>query len=233
VRCARHQRIVRRWDWWWPAVAIGAAVAAKPWAIMFLPLLCVVPSGQRLRAWAVAVVVGIGVWAPFVVADSKTLVAARYTIVNARSSVLRLLGVRNPRTPKWDRLMQLVTTLGVGALAVTRGRWEGIVLVSVALRLMLDPAVNAYYTVGRVFGALVWDLLRPRWRWPITTVVTALLLELPTVVSIMPAAAAALRLLACVTAITTVFAPGPRELMAVRTADWSGRLPIRTWLPRG
>ena len=146
--------IVREWDWWWAAVAIGAAAAAKPWAIMFLPLLCAAPSGRRLRAWAVAVVVGIGVWAPFVVADSRTLTAARYTIVNARSSVIRLLGVRSPRTPKWDRLTQLVTTLGAGALAVARGRWEGVVLVGVALRLMLDPGVNTYYTAGLVFGAL-------------------------------------------------------------------------------
>jgi len=200
--------MVRRWDWWWAALAIGAAAAAKPWAIMFLPLLCALPAGRRIRAAAVAVVVGLGVWAPFVIADSKTLVAARYTIVNARSSVLRLIGVRNPRTPKWDRLTQLLTTLGIGGLAVVRDRWEGIVLATIAVRLMLDPGVNAYYTPGLVLGALIWDLLRPQWRWPVTTVLAALLLELPIFVSVTPTAAAVLRLLACVGAIATVLASG-------------------------
>jgi len=211
--------IVRRRDWWWAALAIGAATAAKPWAIMFLPLLCAAPPGRRIRAWAIAVVVGVGVWAPFVIADSKTLIAARYTIVNARSSVLRLLGVKNPRTPRWDRLAQLVTTLDVGGLAVIRDRWEGVVLATIAVRLLLDPGVNAYYTTGLVFGALVWDLLRPRWRWPITTVVAAFLLELPAIVSITPTVAGALRLLACVGAITTVFTSGRREVLQVTAAD--------------
>jgi hypothetical protein len=211
--------IVRRWDWWWPAAAIGAATASKPWAIMFLPLLCAVPSGRRIRAWAVAVVVGLGVWVPFVIADSKTLLASRYTIVNARSSVLRLFGVTNPRTPKWDRLTQLVTTLGTGGLAVVRGRWEGIVLATIAVRLMLDPGVNAYYTTGLVFGALVWDLLRPRWRWPITTVLAALLLDLPATVPIGSTGAAALRLLACLGALATVFISGRREVVKVTTTE--------------
>jgi len=224
--------IVRERDWWWAALAIGAATAAKPWAIMLLPLLCAVPPGRRIRAWAVAIVVGIGVWAPFVIADSKTLVAARYTIVNARSSVLRLFGVRNPRTPKWDRLTQLVTTLGVGGLAFVRGRWAGIVLVTVAVRMMLDPGVNAYYTSGLVFGALVWDLLRPRWRWPITTAFVTLLLELPAIVSISPTGAAALRLLACLGAIATVFAPALREVTPVTVgAQVEGPSSSRTPIP--
>jgi hypothetical protein len=216
--------IVRRWDWWYAAAAVGAATAAKPWAIMFLPLLCVIPPGKRIRAWAVAVIVGIGVWAPFVIAESKTLIASRYTIINAQSSVLRLFGVRNPRTPRWDRLTQLVATLGVGGLAVMRGRWEGIVLATIAVRLMLDPGVNAYYTTGLVFGALVWDLLRPRWRWPITTVVAASLLELPTIASITPTGAAALRLLTCLGALAAVFASGPREM--TQTTDPIARVPI-------
>ena len=97
-------------------------------------------------------------------------------------------------------------------------------LVSVAIRLMLDPGVNGYYTAGLVFGALVWDLLRPRWRWPVTTVLATLLLELPAIVSIAPAGAAALRLLACVGALTTVFAPGPRKLTPVTTTDPAARL---------
>ena len=32
---------------------------------------------------------------------------------------------------------------------------EGVVLVAVAVRIMLDPSVNTYYTTGLVFGALI------------------------------------------------------------------------------
>ena len=205
--------IIRRSNWWWAAIAIGAATAAKPWAIMFLPLLCALPPGRRFRAWVLAAVVGIGVWAPFVIADPKTLHAARYTIVNARSSVLRLVGVKNARTPKWDRLTQLFTALGIGGLAFVRRRWEGIVLATVAVRLLLDPGVNAYYTSGLVLGALIWDLLRPRWSLPIATLLAALLLDLPSIVSMTATESAVLRLVACVGAIATVLAPGRHEVV--------------------
>jgi hypothetical protein len=230
--------IVRRSEWWWSALAIGAATAAKPWAIMFLPLLCALPPGRRIRAWVLAAVVGIGVWAPFVIADPKTLHAARYTIVNAQGSVLRLVGVRSARTPKWDRLSQLVTALGVGGRAFVRDRWEGIVLATVAVRLMLDPGVNAYYTTGLVFGALLWDLLRPRWPWPITTLLAALLLDLPSIVAMTPTESAALRLLACVGAIAAVLGSGRRtaarlEETRATTHLVTGHEPVRSAAPVG
>ena len=203
--------IARRSAWWWPALAIGAAAAAKPWAILFLPLLVAVTPARRRIAWLLAAFVGLGVWAPFVIADSKTLLAAHYTTINARSSVLRLFGVHDPRTPRWDRFVQLFVGLALGLLTVVRGRWEGVVLVAVAVRIMLDPSVNTYYTTGLVFGALVWDLVRHKWRWPITTIAVALLLELPTLIAIAPTPAAILRLAGCVGAIVTVVASGPRE----------------------
>ena len=203
--------IARRSAWWWPALAIGAAAAAKPWAILFLPLLVAVTPARRRIAWLLAAFVGLGVWAPFVIADSKTLLAAHYTTINARSSVLRLFGVHDPRTPRWDRLVQLFVGLALGLLTVVRGRWEGVVLVAVAVRIMLDPSVNTYYTTGLVFGALVWDLVRHKWRWPITTIAVALLLELPTLIAIAPTPAAILRLAGCVGAIVTVVASSPRD----------------------
>ena len=122
-------------------------------------------------------------------------------------SVLRLVGVRSPRTPSWDRLAQLCSALALGALAFARRRWEGVALVMLAVRIMLDPSVNTYYTSGLVFGALVWDLMRPRCQWPVTTVSVAILLELPTVFAVPPTPAAILRLLAAVGAIAAVLAP--------------------------
>ena len=196
--------IARRSAWWWPALAIGAATAAKPWAIMLVPILLALPSGRRRVGVLTAVFVGLVVWAPFVVADSRTLLTARYTTINASSSVLRLFGVRDARTPRWDRVAQLLGAVALGLAAAARKRWAGIVLVAVAFRIMLDPSVNTYYTTGLVFGAVVWDLTRSRWRWPLTTVIVTVVLELSTVVALPPAWAAALRLAACVGAIAAV-----------------------------
>jgi hypothetical protein len=213
--------IARNAAWWWPALAIGAATAAKPWAIAFLPLILLVPYGSRRAALILAVVVGLGVWAPFAIADSKTMLAAHYTTLNAPSSVLRLFGIRNPRTPRWDRLAQLSVALALGVVSLVRRRWEGIVLVTLAVRILLDPSVNTYYTSGLVFGALVWDLMRPRWRLPVTTISVALLLELPTLVSVPPTSAAILRLLAAGGAIVAVLAPRREE------AAYAARAPGR------
>ncbi len=203
--------IARRSSWWWAATAIGAATAAKPWAIMFLPLLAEVPYGRRRIASAIAVFLGLAVWAPFVVADPKTLLAAHYTIPVDAGSVLRLVGVAARRTPRWDRLAQFGAALALGLAAVRLRRWQGVALVVVAVRIMLDPSARSYYTTGFVFAALVWDLLQPRWRWPLTTFFVVLLLELPPTLGATPTAAAIFRLIACVGAIAAVFASPTRS----------------------
>jgi hypothetical protein len=212
--------IARRSSWWWAAAAIGAATAAKPWAIMFLPLLAAVPYGRRRIAAVFAVFLGLAVWAPFMVADPKTLLAAHYTIPLDSSSVLRLVGVAARRTPRWDRLTQLGAALALGMAAVRRCRWQGAVLVAVAVRIMLDPSARSYYTTGFVFAALVWDLLQPRWRWPLTTFCVAALLELPPALGATPTLAALLRLIASVGAIAVVLAiPTPSTAEAPPSSE--------------
>jgi hypothetical protein len=203
--------IARRSRWWWAAVAIGAATAAKPWAIFFLPLLAAAPYGRRLLAVAVAVIVGAVGWLPFVLADPKTLLAAHYTIAIDPGSVLRLFGVRSGRTPAWDRPAQLGAALALGVTAIRRRRWQGVVLVGVAVRVMLDPSARAYYTTGFVFAALVWDLFEPRWLLPFTTIGVAALLDLPPVLGATPTEAAILRLISAVGAIAVVLVPPLRE----------------------
>lgn len=112
--------------------------------------------------------------------------------------------------PRWDRLAQLGAALASGLAAVWRRRWQGVVLVGVAVRIMLDPSVVSYYTTGFVFAALVWDLLQPRWRWPLTTFGVAALLDLPPALGATPTVAAIVRLIACVAAIAVVLAiPAP------------------------
>ena len=44
-------------------------------------------------------------------------------------------------------------------MAVRRGRWQAVLLVAVAARIMLDPGVYAYYTAGAVLGTIVVDLV--------------------------------------------------------------------------
>jgi hypothetical protein len=218
--------IARSSRWWWPAVAIGAAIAAKPWAIMFLPLLVAAPYGRRRLALAVAGFVGVAAWLPFLLADSKTLLATRYTIPIDPGSVLRLFGVHSRRTPPWDRFAQLGAALALGMAAIGRRRWQGVVLVGVAVRIMLDPSARTYYTTGFVFAAMVWDLLEPRWWLPFTTICAAALLELPPVLGATPTEAAVLRLISAAGAIAVVLALPVRDNAPPR-APWPGSL-VRT-----
>ena len=155
---------------------VGLAVDAKPWALIFLPILLLAggadpadpgpASVARLRAFALAagsaaVVIAAG-WLPFFIADPATTTAARYTIVNLPDSALRALGVAAPKTPSWDRLAQVVTGCALGLLAIWRGRWPAVILLAVGARIALDPAAHSYYTAGVMLGALTWDLLGAR-----------------------------------------------------------------------
>ena len=62
-------------------LCVGLAAGAKPWALVFLPILLVLPGRARWHAatWAVAAV--CAAWLPFVLADPGTLTAtAHFTI---------------------------------------------------------------------------------------------------------------------------------------------------------
>src|SRR6202011_1066555 len=57
-------------------LAMGAAIAAKPWALGFLPLLLVLDK-QRLAAAGSALAGVIAAWAPFMIANPATVAALR------------------------------------------------------------------------------------------------------------------------------------------------------------
>src|ERR1700736_440897 len=57
-------------------LALGAAVATKPWALGFVPLLLVLDR-QRLAALGRALAVVVAAWAPFMIANPATLSALR------------------------------------------------------------------------------------------------------------------------------------------------------------
>ncbi len=97
----------------------------------------------------------------------------------ASSSGLWVLGYRGDVIPAWGRLAQLVGAPLVGVLAALRGRWPGVLLAAIAVRLVLDPQDLAYYAAGAVVAALVLDLLTTRWVVPWTALLTAVVLWQP------------------------------------------------------
>ena len=156
-----------------PAIAgicLGLSADAKPWALVFLPLVLAVPGRIRRHAAMWTAVTVVAAWLPFVLADWHTLTVAQFTIVNEPSSALRALGVTTPTTPPWDRVAQIALGCGLGALAVYRRRWPAVILLGVGARIALDPGVYGYYTAGVLLGALLWDLLGLRRTAPIWTI---------------------------------------------------------------
>jgi len=151
-------------------LSIGLATDAKPWALVFLPILFVLPVRAWARAAACTLATIAVAWLPFALADHGTVAAMHYTIRNLPGSALRALGVSDPRTPSWDRATQLVIGWLLATAAVWRGRWPAVILLGVGARIALDPADHGYYTAGLLLGALLWDVLGTRRPVPLWTV---------------------------------------------------------------
>ncbi len=165
-----------RGRWWTMAIVLGIGAATKPWAIAFFPLLLLVPRLRRSHAFLLALGATAVWWAPFLVADPRTLDVSGSVVVRpAIDSTLHLLGVASSGGPL--RMLQLALMLVVGLLVVRAGRWPALLFAVVAVRMLTDPQTWLYYTTGLVLGALLLDMLATRRRWPwFTTAATALLL---------------------------------------------------------
>ena len=159
-------------------VALAAAIATKPWAVGFLPVLLVLPRG-RLRAAATAAAGTAMAWAPFVLASPRTLGALHPPIGLSPSSGLHTLGARGVYVPAWGRTAQLLLSPAAAVGAVLSRGLPGVLLVSVAVRLALDPKDNAYYIGSAALAAVVFDLLGTRWTIPWTTLVTVIVFWQP------------------------------------------------------
>ncbi|MFF2951200.1 hypothetical protein ACFVVU_07605 [Kitasatospora sp. NPDC057965] len=151
-------------------VHLALAVDAKPWALAFAPLILALPRARWLRTalWFVGLVAVA--WLPFYLGDLNTMAAAKFTIPNQPASALRWFGVTDPATPWWDRPAQFALGLGLGSLAVWRGRWPAVVLLGADARILLDPSVYTYYSASVLLGTLLWDTvgqrrLVPWWSW--------------------------------------------------------------------
>ena len=159
-------------------VALAAAIASKPWAVGFLPLLLVLPWG-RLRAAAVAAAGTALAWAPFVLANPHTLGALSPPVGLSPASGLHTLGVRGVLVPRWGRTAQLVLAPAAATGTALTGGLPGVLLVSVAVRLALDPKDNAYYIGSAALAAVVFDLLGTGWTIPWTTLGTVIVFWQP------------------------------------------------------
>jgi len=148
------------------ALLLAASADAKPWALAFVPLLLVLPRDRWYRAVLVWLAAVAAAWLPFVLADPLTLHASGFTIPNVASSSLRALGVTAASTPSWDRPVQVLLGVALGAVAVRRGRWLAVPAVVLAVRMLLDPGAYSYYTAGLVLATVVVDLCWRRTRWP-------------------------------------------------------------------
>jgi hypothetical protein len=160
-------------------LALAAAVGFKPWAIGFVPLALSLPAAGWADALGTAALGTALAWFPFVVADRATLDAMHPNVALVRSSGLHTLGVRGTVVPAWGRAAQLAAAPVMAAVAALTGRWPGVLLVAVAVRLALDPQDNAYYVGSAALAAVVFDLLGTRWTIPWTSLATVLVLWQP------------------------------------------------------
>src|SRR5674476_1243894 len=71
----------------------------------------------------------------------------------------RAPSVRGVLVPAWGRTAQLVLSPAAATVAVLTRGLPGVLLVSVAVRLALDPKDNAYYIGSAALAAVVFDLL--------------------------------------------------------------------------
>ncbi len=189
------------------AVLIGIAIATKPWAVILVPLTfgTVGPLWKRIQPPLISCVVGGCLWLPFFIAEPHTLRALKPTVNVAPDSVLAVFGLANNSIPGWLRIAQLLGALALATLVVWRGRYGGVLLAAVAVRMATDPATWSYYTVGFMLGALAWDLYETNSITPKATWCAAVLLLPPWLIP-WDDVRAITRLVACLAAVVLVMA---------------------------
>ncbi len=152
-------------------VLLGAAVAAKPWALGVEPILLMLPRENALKGLGAAAGVVALAWLPFVLADPGTLGALHPPMRPSDTSVLHLFGVTGTHMPMWVRPVQLLGAPLVAYFVVRRGRWMAAPLVAFAVRLLIDPHDIGYYEGAAMAFAVVADFGAMTVLWvPLTAV---------------------------------------------------------------
>jgi len=158
-------------------LALGLAVACKPWAIGFVPLLIAFRGRDRVRAAGTTLGVILSASLPFVIADWATLQSAKFNYFVFSNSPLVLFGSHpGALSPGWVRPTEIGLGLVLAVAAAAHRRWYAIPFVVVAARIALDPQTLTYYTAGLLVGALAIDLLGRRRPLPLASLGSFLVL---------------------------------------------------------
>lgn len=195
------------------AVLLGIAIAAKPWALVLLPVVWGLPRVHRAAAVLGALVVAALCWSPFLIAAPDTVSAlGGVRLPVAADSALRLIGVAaGDDAPGGLRAVQLVLAVGAGVWVARRGRWYAVPLAAIAVRVALDPQTYAYYAAALVVAAFLCDAAR---RVPpfLTAGALAVAFVPMLLADAVPSIAAGLRIAGCVLLIVAAAAPDRFDL---------------------
>lgn len=139
------------------ALLTGAAVAAKPWAVVVLPLVLGL-TDARVRSLAIAVALPAAAWLPFVLGDRDTVSAlSSFRVHVLPISGLQLLGVPTGVSPGWVRPAQMSVGLVAALVVVSLGRWWAVPTAGLAVRVALDPQALGYYAAALAAAVLLAD----------------------------------------------------------------------------
>ena len=161
------------------ALLLALSADFKPWTVPLAAILLAAPKRQWLALAGIWITVVAAAWTPFVLADPGTLNTAHFTIPVSPGSTLNLLGLAGQQTPPWCRYAQLLGGFAVAAVAVRRGRIIAVLLISVAVRLLLDPGTKNYYDAGLMLAAGMFDVGVTATLVPFATLAAAALIYAP------------------------------------------------------
>ena len=162
-------------------LAFGLAVAGKPTAILFAPIL--LPAG--MTAIAIAVAATAVLWLPFFLADPGGFLAAGKGVVEVRpGSFPSYLGYElwGP-TPSWIRLLALGGGVLVCLVFVRRGDLARGMLAAFALRTVVDPNPAQCYATSLIALGLLADVPYRRMPWTALTGMLGWILSGPVVIA--------------------------------------------------
>lgn len=147
----------------WIVAGFVVAIAAKPTAILFLPLAFM----HSRRAGILATLGGGLLWAPFILADVPGFLAAAPGQGELWPySVPALLGsVPHMGIPGWVRPAQLVGGVALCWFLARRSGPAAAVAGVLAFRVLLEPGTWNYYSTSVIAAAILLDLARG-WRVP-------------------------------------------------------------------
>jgi hypothetical protein len=142
----------------WIVAGFLIALVAKPTAILVLPLV----FAYSRRAGLVATLVGVLLWAPFVLADVPGFLAAGHPQGDVWPYSLPDLLGGAPHTgfPDWLRLAQLIGGVATCWFLARRGGPAASVAGVFAFRVLLEPGTFNYYSASVVAAAILLDLHR-------------------------------------------------------------------------